>query len=328
MVIGIQTARARIRWVEAGTEMQPTFYHRPVMFKEALEALAVKPGGVYVDCTVGEGGHALGILQASRPGGRLLGIDLDPRALEAARERLRAFESSFALVRGSYASLAEIAASAGLDKVDGVLFDLGLSSLQLEGERRGFSFLRDEPLDMRFDPSQALTAADIVNTYRLEELADIIHQYGEEPRARAIARAIVQRRPIKTARELAQVVALAAGARRGGIHPATRTFQALRIAVNGELENLERGLAQAIQILRPGGRLVTIAYHSLEDRLVKRTFAREASTCICPPGVPVCTCQHKPTLKVLSKRVITPSPEEVNANPRSRSARMRVAERL
>jgi len=304
------------------------FFHRPVLLQETVRHLAVRPGGVYIDCTVGEGGHASTTLHAAMPGGRLLGIDMDPHSLERARHRLQQYQGHFTLVKGNYARVEELAHTLGFPEVDGILLDLGLSSLQLGSPGRGFSLQRDEPLDMRFDPETTLTAADIVNSYSFEELTRVLSSYGEEARARSIARAIAQRRPLRTTRELADLVSEISGGRRGRIHPATRTFQALRIEVNSELDNLSAGLQQAITILRPGGMLVVISYHSLEDRIVKETISREAKVCICPPRVPVCTCGHIPTLRVISKKVITPSPEEVRENPRSRSARMRVAEHL
>ena len=308
--------------------MKEAFFHKPVLLDESLRYLAVQPEGVYIDCTVGEGGHASAILGAAMPGGRLLGIDLDPQALERARARLEPYRGHHALAQGNYGRVRELARELGFAEPTGILMDLGLSSLQLESPGRGFSLQRDEPLDMRFDTEGALTAAHIVNRYSLVELIRIISSYGEEPRARSIARAITQRRPLRTTLELAGLVADVSGGRRGKIHPATRTFQALRIAVNSELDNLRSGLQEAIGLLRPGARLVVISYHSLEDRIVKETFAREARGCICPPEVPICACGHTPSLKLISKRVVRPSPEEVRGNPRSRSARLRVAEHL
>ena len=304
------------------------FAHKPVLLHEAVRYLAVRPGGVYVDCTVGEGGHALAILQASMPGGQLLGIDLDPFSLEHALQRLQPYEGSFSLTRANYAQLEEPASSLGFPRTDGVLLDLGMSSLQLEGPGRGFSFQRDEPLDMRFDPDATEDAGHIVNFYDLEELTRVIASYGEEPRARAIARAITQHRPLRSTLDLANLVARVVGGRRGRIHPATRTFQALRIAVNSELDNLRTALQQAISLLQPGGRLVVISYHSLEDRIVKETTAREAKTCICPPRAPICTCGHMASLKIITRKLVKPSAEEIRKNPRSRTARMRAAERL
>ena len=308
--------------------MEEGFSHRPVLLRETVRYLAVRPGGAYIDCTAGEGSHSSAILQAAMPGGRLLGIDLDPQALERARRHLQPHEGSFTLVKGNYTQMEELARASGLPDPDGILLDLGLSSLQLESRGRGFSLLRDAPLDMRYDPEAPLTAAHIVNSYPFNELARVISLYGEERRARSIARAITQRRPLRTTLELAALVSSVCGGRRGRIHPATRTFQALRIAVNAELDNVKAGLQQAIKLLRPGGILVAISYHSLEDRIVKETISQEARGCICPPRAPVCTCGHTPSLKLISRKAVKPSPEEVRENPRSRSARMRVAQRL
>ena len=302
--------------------------HRPVLLHEVVHYLEVRQGGVYVDATVGQGGHASAILQAAMPEGKLLGIDLDPDAREHALHRFQPYAGSVVLVVGSYTRMVELAASRGFESADGILIDLGLSSVQIEGSGRGFSFLRDEPLDMRFDPDAGLTAAEIVNTYSYDDLAKVLSKYGEEPRARAIARAIVACRPLNSTAELAKLVAGARGRRGGRIHPATRTFQALRLAVNSELERVAEGLLQAITLVRPGGRIAVIAYHSLEDRIVKSTFARESRACVCPPGAPVCTCEHVQSLRVITRKVVTPSLQEVKENPRSRSARLRVAERL
>jgi len=301
--------------------------HIPVLYQEALAGLQPRPGGRYIDCTVGGGGHARGILELSSPDGQLLGIDIDPLAIEIAAERLRDYTSRFTLVNANFANLMEIVERHDFHPVDGILFDLGVSSLQLEQGERGFSFQREGPLDMRFDLEGEQTAADLVNCLPEEELAEILLRYGEERQARRIARAIVSHRPLTTTRELAEVVRRAVP-RRGKIHPATKTFQALRIAVNDELENLAKALPQAVEILAPGGRLVVISFHSLEDRIVKRFFRDEARGCICPPGIPVCICGHKPTLEIVTKRPIRPSAEEVKANPRSRSARLRVASRI
>jgi len=304
-------------------------HHIPVMVGEVLTALRVRADGAYIDCTTAEGGHALAILGPAEPGPRLLGIDLDADALATARHRLREYGGRAALARGSYVDLEEIAAGYGFVPADGVLFDLGLSSAQLENAERGFSFARSGKLDMRFDAGQGLTAHDIVNQRSEQDLADIIRRLGEEPAARRIARAIVRARPIESTTDLADIVRRTAGGRgRRAIHPATRTFQALRIAVNGELDNIKEGLAQAIRVLGSGGRLVSISYHSLEDREVKTFLRTESSSCICPPGTPVCICGHEPSIKLIQRRVIKPSQEEIRSNPRSRSARLRVAERL
>jgi 16S rRNA (cytosine1402-N4)-methyltransferase len=302
--------------------------HIPVMADQVVQALDVQPGGRYVDCTVGTGGHAEAILEAASPGGLLLGIDLDSEALAVARERLAQFGSDVRLVEGNYRDLAAICSEFNFVPVHGVLFDLGLSSFQLARPERGFSFQLEGPLDMRFGPEQETTAFDIVNSLPERELADLIWRYGEEPQARRIARAIVRERPIATTTHLAEVVARAAGRGKQRIHPATRTFQALRIAVNQELENLEMALSQAVQVLGRGGRLVVISYHSLEDRLVKQFIQRESQDCICPPAVARCRCGHRATLRPVVKGVIRPSPQEVEINPRARSAKLRVAERV
>ena len=303
--------------------------HKPVMVDEVLAGLAVRAEGAFIDATVGEAGHALAVLGSTEPGPRLLGIDLDEDALSTARRRLRGYGDGARLVHGSYADLERLASAHGFVPANGVLFDLGVSSAQLETAERGFSFSRAGRLDMRFDVAQELTAHQIVNRYREQELADVIHRFGEERAARRIARAIVGARPIESTTDLAETVARAVSrSRRRGIHPATRTFQALRIAVNHELENVEAGLAQAIRVLGRGGRLVAISYHSLEDRLVKSFLHRESSACICPPGTPECICGHEPSVKLIRRRVIKPSSGEIASNPRSRSARMRVAERL
>lgn len=304
-------------------------FHQPVLRQEVLERLAVQQEGRYVDATVGEGGHSLAILEASAHG-RVLGIDRDPRGLAQATRRLESYGDRFIPVQGSYAQMVELARAHGIDRAEGVLLDLGISSRQVEAPGYGLSFQKDEPLDMRFDPSgETTTAAHLVNTLSEDELRQLLFRDGEEPRARAIARALVQHRPIHTTRELAELVVRAAGPSRGrGIHPATRTFQALRLAVNDELAHLDAGLAAAINLLAPGGRLVVISYHSLEDRLVKTTLVREASRCLCPPGLPVCICGHQPTLRLVSRRATRPTAEEVRNNPRSRSARLRAAQRL
>jgi len=302
--------------------------HEPVMLEECISALQVQRGGRYVDCTVGGGGHATAILEDSSPGGQLIGIDADPHAIKVARGKLKPYGKDAILVNENFKYLENICTRHGFSPVNGVLFDLGMSSLQLEEAGRGFSFRQDSPLDMRFSNGQDLTAADIVNTYPEVELAGLLYRYGEEQRNRQIARRIVERRPLRTTQELARVVEQAVGGKRGRIHPATKTFQALRIAVNHELENLELALEQTVNLLGNGGRIVVISFHSLEDRLVKGFFRREAQWCICPPGIPACICGHTPRLKVLSKKVFRPSPVEVQTNPRSRSARMRVAERI
>ncbi len=302
--------------------------HTPVLFQFVIEALRPRSGGYYVDATVGAGGHAAGILEASAPDGRLLGLDVDPQALALARERLAPFGERAILRRASYTTLQEQLRALGWPAVDGILLDLGVSSMQLDTPERGFSFRYDAPLDMRFDPEQPLTAADLVNSLPEGELADLLWRYGEERRARRVARAIVAHRPITTTRQLAEIVARVTSSGRRGMHPATRTFQALRIAVNRELERVEQVLPQAVAALRPGGRLVVIAFHSLEDRIVKQFMRRESRDCLCPPEQPVCTCGHRATLRIVPPFPRLADEEEARRNPRARSARVRVAEKL
>ena len=283
-------------------------HHEPAMPDQVIEGLAVRPGGAYIDCTLGDGGHAAAILEASAPDGRVLGIDADPEAIAPATERLRNFGARIVITNANFGTVASQAQASGFVPADGVFFDLGLSSRQLNAENRGFSFQRSAPLDMRFTP-EGTSAADLVNDLPEEELANLIYTLGEEPRSRRIARAIVDARPIDDAVELAEVVARASGYRRGRTHPATRTFQALRMATNDELGNLRRGLEQAAEILGTGGRLVTLAYHSIEDREVK-LFIRSGN------------------LRPVTKHVLKPDAQEIARNRRSRSARMRVAERV
>jgi 16S rRNA (cytosine1402-N4)-methyltransferase len=302
--------------------------HVPVLYHQVLSALKPRAGGRHIDGTLGLGGHALGILETSSPDGEVLGLDRDQAALELAGARLSKYGKRVHLRHGSFARMQEIAAELDWSAVDGVLLDLGVSSMQLEDPQRGFSFRHDGPLDMRFDATQSLTAAELVNEARQEELVEILTSYGEEPRARRVARAIVAARPMSTTLELAEVVSRVAARKRRGLNPATRTFQALRIAVNDELESLAAGLMQAIELLAPGGRLVVISFHSLEDRIVKRTFARESRDCICPPRQPTCTCEHQAHLRLLTKGPLRPDESEVQKNPRARSARLRAAERI
>ncbi len=302
--------------------------HEPVLLRECVEALQIQRGGRYIDCTVNGGGHAAAIIEESAPGGQLLGIDADPSALKLAKERFRDCSDDVILVNENFKYLESIADRYGFRPVNGVLFDLGMSSLQLEDPGRGFSFQHDAPLDMRFSPGQTLTAADIVNTYPEEGLARILEEYGEEWRARRIAGSVVRNRPVNTTLELARLVERVAGGGRSRIHPATKTFQALRMAVNEELDNLDSALRQAVSLLGSSGRIVVISFHSLEDRLVKNFFRRESQGCLCPPEVLLCTCGHVPSLKVVSKKAIRPSETELASNPRSRSAKMRVAERI
>ncbi len=301
--------------------------HQPVLYQEIIHALRPKSTGRYVDGTLGAGGHAAGLLAASEPGGLLLGLDVDPQALELARRNLAPFGERACLKWASYTTLPDQLASLGWDNVDGILLDLGASSMQFDTAERGFSFLADGPLDMRFDPSNPLTAAEIVNTWPEGELADVLARYGEEHASHRIARAILQARPVSRTRSLAVVIENALG-RHGSHHPATQAFQALRIAVNGELESLERMLPTAMQALGTGGRLAVISFHSLEDRLVKKFFRLESRDCICPPSQPICTCGHKASLKEITRRPITPSEEEIDRNSRARSAKLRIAEKL
>jgi 16S rRNA (cytosine1402-N4)-methyltransferase len=276
---------------------------------------------------VGGGGHARGLLETSGPDGQLLGLDIDPVAVELARQRLAPFGDRVLIVQGNFAQLAEIADRYGFRPVDGILLDLGLSSHQLTSAERGFSFQLDGPLDMRFDPTQGETAADLVNRLSEKELAEVLWRYGEEPAARRIARAIVAARPLETTGQLAAIVSRAVPGRRRR-HKATRTFQALRIAVNRELDQLEAALPQAVDILAPGGRIAVIAFHSLEDRIVKEFFRRESQDCICPPEILECVCDHKATLKLVTRKPLRPTEAEVQRNPRIRSARLRIAERI
>ena len=309
--------------------------HLPVLAEEVLAMLQPRPGSLQIDATVGGGGHTERILEATNPDGRLLGLDADGAAIARVDGRLRLrFVDRLVLRRANFRELAEVAPEAGFDAVDGCLFDLGLSSFQLADTERGFGFRAGGPLDMRFDTGRGVPAAELLATLDADELTALFRRYGEEPKAGRIARAIVDARstaPVATAEELAALVERVVPRnprqpRR--THPATRVFQALRIAVNEELEALETGLAAAVDLLRPGGRLVVLSYHSLEDRIVKRFFAAERRGCVCPPEIPVCVCGRNPRLRLVTRRSVTPTPEEVAANPRSRSARLRAAERL
>jgi len=289
--------------------------------------LNVRPGGRFVDCTVGTGGHAEAILQRCAPGGSLLGIDADPKALDIARQRLAPYGPAVTLVNDNFRHLEDVCREHDFRPVDGILLDLGISSLQLDDTERGFSFRFDAPLDMRFGPDQSMTAARIVNSFTEKDIAALLKEYGEERHSRLIARRIVAMRPIKTTQELVSAIERLPGMTSGRIHPATRTFQALRIAVNRELENLEDVLKQTLRVLGEGGRLVVISYHSLEDRLVKHFMQEESRGCLCPPDVPVCACGHTPTLRLVNRKALVPTDAEIGENPRSRSAKLRVAER-
>ncbi len=305
-------------------------HHVPVLRDSVVALLRPSAPGLLVDATVGLGGHAAALLGAD-PGFRLLGLDRDGEALELARERLRGYGNRVRLVRARFSELPRILAELAEEPPAAILADLGCSSLQLDDPGRGFSFRLDGPLDMRMG-SEGPTAADLVNSLDEEELMRILWNFGEERRARAIARAIVDRRkggPLTTTRELAEVVIQVLGpGRRGRVHPATRTFQALRIAVNDELGEIERFLEPAVDALRPGGRLAVISFHSLEDRIVKHTLRRLEGRCTCPPGLPVCRCGATAKVRLLTRRPVTPSPAEEAANPRARSARLRAAERV
>ncbi|HVN16873.1 MAG TPA: 16S rRNA (cytosine(1402)-N(4))-methyltransferase RsmH [Anaerolineales bacterium] len=301
--------------------------HQPVLYKEIIHALQPKNLGHYVDGTLGAGGHARGILEACAPDGQLLGLDVDPQALALARETLAPYEQRIRLVQASYETLTDQLATLQWDAVDGILLDLGASSMQFDNAERGFSLLQDGPLDMRFDPTAPHNAEELVNELGQEELANLIFRYGEERDSRKIARAIVNARPLHTTRELAAVIEKVLP-RRGGIHPATRTFQALRIAVNEELAAVENVLPLAVAGLRSGGRLAVISFHSLEDRLVKDFFRRESKDLINPPYERIYEVERKATLKEINRKPITPAEEEVKENPRARSAKLRVAEKL
>jgi 16S rRNA (cytosine1402-N4)-methyltransferase len=313
--------------------------HIPVLYDEVLDFLKPQPDGVYVDGTVGLGGHCYGILDASAPNGCVIGIDLDPEALAIAKERLHPFEDRCRLINGNFAEMQVLLEDCSIDAVDGVLLDLGVSSLQLDTPNRGFSFNHTGPLDMRMQGEHKLdskkegvpTAMHVVNDSSLNTLVDIFKQYGEERFARRIATRIVEARqktPITTTTHFAEIVKRAVPRKASKIHPATRVFQALRIHVNKELENLKAGLDVAISLLKPGGCLCVIAFHSLEDRIVKRRFQTCARVCICPPKTPVCICGHKPSLQILTKRPVVPDVSAVQRNPRARSAKLRVARKL
>jgi len=305
-----------------------------VLLAETVSALRPRPGGRYLDGTFGGGGHTRALLEASAPHGIVLALDADPVAIDRARalQQNPSIAQRLIPVRANFADLAAVAREQGVAPLDGILLDLGLSSFQLDQPQRGFAFRHEGPLDMRFDPDRGVPASDLVNTLSERELADLIWRYGEEPGSRRIARAIVREReraPIETTIHLAEIVTAALGGRRGrDIHPATRTFQALRIATNQELTALEAALTGTLDVLAPGGRLAVIAFHSLEDRIVKRFIERESAQCVCPPEVPVCVCGHRPRLQKITRRPVRPDAAEMDANPRSRSAVLRVAERL
>jgi 16S rRNA (cytosine1402-N4)-methyltransferase len=301
--------------------------HQPVLYQEIIHALQPKSAGRYVDGTLGAGGHSAGVLAESAPDGELLGLDLDPQALALAHEKLAPFGGRAHIVQASYTTMKAEAAKLGWAAVDGILLDFGVSSMQLDTPERGFSFLHDGPLDMRFSPAAAASAADLVNSLAESDLADLIFRYGEERLSRRIARVIVQNRPIATTKQLADLILKQLG-KKERIHPATRTFQALRIAVNGELEAVETVLPLAVSLLKPGGRLAVIAFHSLEDRLVKEYSRRESVDCICPPRQPICTCEHKASIKEINRKPIEADEAEIKENSRARSAKLRIIEKI
>ena len=308
------------------------YTHKPVLLRECIDALNIRPEGVYVDGTLGRAGHSREIARRLTSG-RLICVDRDQAALDAAPARLAEWMDRITLVHGNFQDLPALLDGLGVDRVDGMLFDLGVSSPQLDDGARGFSYMQDAPLDMRMDRSAALTADVVVNQWPQEELRRILSQYGEERYAAAIAAAIVrtrERAPIRTTLELVEVIrgAMPAAALREKQHPATRSFQAIRIAVNGELEAVARLMDTAAGRLRPGGRLAVISFHSLEDRIVKASLAALAKGCTCPPDFPVCVCGKKPQVKLLSRKPVLPSPEELEENPRARSAKLRAAEKL
>ena len=306
------------------------FHHTPVLLQETLKYLNPVPGGIYVDGTIGGGGHSMEILKRIVPGGRLLGVDRDPEAILAVSERLKDYKRSLSPVHGNYVEIRDILSSFDIPAADGMLMDLGVSSYQLDAVERGFSYKEDVRLDMRMDTTQEFSAYELVNGYPEAELTRVIRNYGEERWAKRISRFIVENRPIATTGELVKVIkeAIPASARRKGPHPARRTFQAIRIEVNQELSLLEEGIRNAVSILKPGGRLCIITFHSLEDRIVKRTFRNLQDPCICPPDAPICTCGKIPEVKILTKKPIVPSDVELETNPRSRSAKLRVCQKL
>lgn len=308
------------------------YTHKPVLLRPCLDGLNIRPDGIYVDGTLGRAGHSLEIVKRLTTG-RLIAIDRDKAALDAAPARLNGYLEKVVLVRGNFGDLNAILSDLGVDGADGMLFDLGVSSPQLDDAGRGFSYLQDAPLDMRMDQSNPLTAGDVVNGWSQDELKRVLWQYGEERYAGPIAAAIVRERgrsPIETTGRLAEIIrnAMPAKARREKQHPAKRSFQAIRIVVNDELGEVERLLGSALDCLKPGGRLAIISFHSLEDRLVKTAFAQWAKGCTCPPDFPVCVCGKTPRARLVGKRPITADEEELNDNPRARSAKLRVAEKL
>ena len=302
--------------------------HQPVLYHEIINNIQPSSPGHYIDGTVGAGGHAFGILEASQPSGRLLGLDVDPQALLLASQRLSVFGDRSILLKASFSTMDQQVEQLGWSKVNGILLDLGVSSMQFDTPNRGFSFRVEGPLDMRFNPSNPINASYLVNNLPESELADLIWNFGGEPLSHKIARAIIRSRPLETTTQLAKVVAGTVGSHHNKIHPATRTFQALRIMVNQELKELEDVLPKALRILESNGRFVVLSFHSLEDRMVKQFFHKESRDCICPPDQIMCTCGHKASVKLITHHTIRPTEEEIKQNPRARSARLRVVEKI
>lgn len=314
-------------------EEQIRFSHKPVLFEECMEGLAIRPDGIYVDGTAGGGNHSFGIASRLGEGGRLIAIDQDADAIRAAGEKLKPFSDRVTVVRSNFRQIADVCRMLGIEKIDGLLLDLGVSSYQLDTAERGFSYQADAPLDMRMDSRNPLTAYDVVNGYTEQQLRRIFFDYGEERFSARIASAILRHReqaPIQTTGELVRIIkeAIPAGARDGGHHPAKRTFQAIRIEVNAELDVIEPALRSAVAMLNPGGRAAVITFHSLEDRIVKQTFADLATGCTCPKSLPVCVCGRRPVVRLVNRKPILPGDAELAENPRSRSAKLRIAEKL
>lgn len=301
--------------------------HRPVLYQETIQYLTANQAKRFLDCTAGAGGHSEGLLQNS-PDSQLIALDLDPYAIALSQARLEKFGHRARVVQASYWDATEVLKSVGWESVDGILMDLGVSSMQLDQAERGFSFRHDAPLDMRFDPNKGPSAAELLNTLEEAELAKIIWEYGEEKYSRRVAKEIIKARPLHTTFELAEVVRKAVGQTHEKLDPATRTFQAIRIAVNDELEGINQAVPRLIANLKTKGRIAIISFHSLEDRIVKHIFRQESSDCLCPPEKLICDCGHRATIKVLTRRPITASEDELQNNPRSRSAKLRVAEKL
>lgn len=302
--------------------------HEPVMVNEVLHFLNISPFGKYIDCTLGGGGHSIAILDASESSSRVLACEVDVDIFASSSEKLRDYSNRLEIVNDSYVNVSFLAERVGFSEVDGIIFDLGVSSMHLDVGYRGFSIMRDGPLDMRFNLSQNLTAHDVVNSYQFSDLEYLLRMYGGEKKSRLIAREIIRNRPIPTTLKLASVISNAFGNWRGRIHPATRTFQAIRIEVNQELKNIENGIKSSINLLKSGGRLCVIAYHSLEVQIIRNVFREATLDCLCPKWFPICRCEHNPSLKILTQKPVTPALEEVKKNPRSRSASLRVAEHL